>query len=127
MTDLASILKHIGKYILVSKETVDGWKIEKYADGSVKGQKDVSVTQQALALASSGTLSAFAYFLINPPKLPDGVTADSLVAELIQTNGWGWLIRMAGGVSSAYRFVRFSGAGITHNLKIRWEFTGTWK
>lgn len=125
--DLDQIINHLGKYTIVEKTTVSGWNITKCSDGTVKGYKDVEMSATPAVLSSSGTLASFAYFLINPPTLPAGVAADSLVAELIQTNGWGWLIRMAGGVSSAYRFVRFSGAGTTHNIKVRWKFTGTWK
>lgn len=115
------------RYIVVSKETISGWTVTKFADGTCEGYKDINISATPVALSSSGTFASFAYFLINPPTLPAGVAADSLVAELIQTNGWGWLIRMAGGVSSAYRFVRFGGAGTTHNIKVRWKLTGTWK
>ena len=108
------------------KEIIDEWTVIKYADGTCEGYKDVDISAAPVVLASSGTFASFAYFLINPPTLPTGVSADSLVAELIQTSGWGWLIRMAGGVSSAYRFVRFGGAGTTHNIKVRWKLTGTY-
>lgn len=125
--DLNQIINHLGKYAIAEKTVVSGWTVTKFADGTCKGYKDINISATPVALSSSGTFASFAYFLINPPTLPAGVAADSLVAELIQTNGWGWLIRMAGGVSSTYRFVRFGGAGTTHNIKVRWKLTGTWK
>lgn len=126
--NLTSILKHIGKHIVVSNETISGWKVKKYADGTCEGYKDVEVSGTITALASSGTFAAFGYLGITPEASPSGITLEAFTGELLKTDGWGFLARMAGtGIRSDFRFISFGGGGKTRNLTIRWKFTGTWK
>lgn len=111
----------------MEKTTVDGWTVIKYADGSCKGYKDVAVSGKITALATSGTLVAFGYLGFTPDAAPTGITLEAFNGELLKTDGWGWLVRMAGtGIRSDFRFVSFGGGGETRNLTVRWKFTGTY-
>ena len=128
MTLLNSILQLYLANAVVEKTTIDGWKVIKYADGSCKGYKDVVASGKITALATSGTLAAFGYLGITPEASPSGITLEAFTGELLKTDGWGFLVRMAGtGIRSDFRFLSFGGGGETRNLTIRWKFTGTWK
>lgn len=111
---------------VVEKTTIDGWTVIRYADGTCKGYKEVTASGTLSALGTSGTLAAFGYMAINAESPPSGITAEFTDAVLAKSNGWGWLARMAGDISSAYRFLTFGGGGETRNLTIRWRFTGTY-
>lgn len=126
MTLLNEILQLYLANAVVEKTTIDGWTVIKYTDGTCKGYKDVTASGTLSALGASGTLAAFGYMEINAESPPSGITAEFTDAILAKSNGWGWLARMAGDISSAYRFLTFGGGGETRNLTIRWRFTGTY-
>lgn len=126
LTLLNEILQLYLANAVVEKTTIDGWTVIKYADGTCKGYKDVTASGTLSALGASGTLAAFGYMGINAESPPSGITAEFTDAVLAKSNGWGWLARMAGDISSAYRFLTFGGGGETRNLTIRWRFTGTY-
>lgn len=126
LTLLNEILQLYLANAVVEKTTIDGWTVIKYADGTCKGYKDVTASGTLSALGVSGTLAAFGYMAINAESPPSGITAEFTDAVLAKSNGWGWLARMAGDISSAYRFLTFGGGGETRNLTIRWRFTGTY-
>lgn len=126
LTLLNEILQLYLANAVVEKTTIDGWTVIKYTDGTCKGYKDVTASGTLSALGASGTLAAFGYMAINAESPPSGITAEFTDAVLAKSNGWGWLARMAGDISSAYRFLAFGGGGETRNLTIRWRFTGTY-
>lgn len=111
----------------IKTEIIDGWHVQKYENGECEGYKDIIASGTFAALSSSGTLAAFGYFLINAQTMPSGITVDCVTADLIKTDGWGFLVRMASSSANAtYRFVTFGNVGATRNLTIRWKFTGTY-
>lgn len=126
LTLLNEILQLSLANAVVEKTTIDGWTVIRYADGTCKGYKEVTASGTLSALGTSGTLAAFGYMGINAESPPSGITAEFTDAVLAKSNGWGWLARMAGDISSAYRFLTFGGGGETRNLTIRWRFTGTY-
>ena len=127
VTLLNDILRLYLANAVVEKTIIDGWTVIKYADGTCKGYKDVQVSGKVTALATSGTLAAFGYLQITPETSPSGITLEAFTGELLKTDGWGWLARMAGtGIRSEFRFLSLGGGGETRNLTIRWEFTGTY-
>lgn len=119
--------KCLGGGSSIKTEIIDGWHVQKYENGECEGYKDIIASGTLAALSSSGTLAAFGYFLINAQTLPSGITVDCVTADLIKTDGWGFLVRMASNsANAAYRFVTFGYVGVTRNLTIRWKFTGTY-
>ena len=108
------------------KEIIDEWTVIKYADGTCEGYKDVMASGTIAALGTSGTLAAVGYMAINAENPPASITTERAWADLVQTDGWGWIARMAGGASSAYRFLTFGSGGATRNIIVRWSFTGTY-
>ena len=127
MTLLNSILQLCLASVVVEKTTVDGWTVTKYADGSCEGCMEQWGTVPISPLASTGTLSVFGYGEISAGTLPSGITVDFVELDIVKTDGWGWLVKMAGGINSTYRFVKFGTTPSEINLTLRKKFTGTWK
>lgn len=77
---------------------------------------ETNVTGNLAPLGNTAPLSSFGFFAVSKP---DGIP-DKAVAELVQTDGWGFLIRMAG--ENGYRFVTIGTTSGRRNLTIVWKY-----
>lgn len=126
ITLLNSILQLYLENAIVEKTTIDGWTVTKYADGTCKGYKYEDVTISLSPLGGAAPLSSFVYAPIDETTLPTGITANYVGTDLLQTNGWGWLVRMAGATNSAFRFLTIGSSSGSRNITLRRFFEGTY-
>lgn len=122
LTLLNSILQLYLANAIAEKTTIDGWTVIKYADGTCEGYKDVTINGSLAQLVST-----VGYIEIPAQTFPSAVTLEAVTAELIRTNGFGWISRMAASApSAAFRFLTYQTSG-ARTLVVRFKFTGTWK
>lgn len=74
-----------------------------------------TVTANLQPIGSGAPLSSFGYFAVDKPAS----VPENAIAELAETNGWGFLVKMAG---TGYRFITIGATSGSRTLKIKWRY-----
>ena len=115
------------KYLQSTYEE-EGWLIKTFIDGTFCATIEQLQVIQVQPLASSGTLASIYYgdvpYVGTPPSLGQ-TDLSGMGCNLLQTSGWGFLVKMSSTVNfpSNYRFISFSNIS-TAQIRVQWWLEG---
>ena len=115
------------KYLQSTYEE-EGWLIKTFIDGTFRATIEQLQVIQVQPLASSGTLASIYYgdvpYAGTPPSL-DQTDLSGIGCNLLQTSGWGFLVKMSSTANflSNYRFITFSNIS-TAQIRVQWWLEG---
>lgn len=120
-------IKNNIKYLQSTYEE-EGWLIKTFIDGTFRATIEQLQVIQVQPLASTGTLASIYYgdvpYVGTPPSLTQ-MDLSGAGCNLLQTNSWGFLVKMASTANflSNYRFISFGNIS-TAQIRLQWWLEG---